>query len=201
MIILPILLLIILLSNDIVTLIFGNAYSNAAIPLVILSLGISMNMLTGFTGSMLVGKGNTKLNLCSEIIGGIINVSLNIYLIPIYGLIGAALGTSISYLARNVASTYFVYKVLKIHPFKREYLKIIGIWIFLFVILFLVKDDLFMIFGNILGIVIISIITLILYSLLILFTKCLDEEDYYILNNLMKNLKSIIKQLFSLIDS
>lgn len=193
LIILPILILIILLSDDILTLLFGTKYSSAAIPLIILSLGISTNMLTGLTGNMLIGKGKTRLNLFSEIIGGITNLALNIYLIPLYGIIGAAAGTSMSYLTRNAASTYFVHRSMKIHPFKLEYIKIVIIAIFLFIPLFLVKDALFSVIGNIFGIILVSSVVLASYSILIHKTNCLDDNDYHILNHVLLILRSMVK--------
>ena len=74
----PILLIISISSSKIISLLYGVDYREASLPLIILAFGLSMNMLTGLTGSMLVGSGNTKLNLAAEIIGGISNIAANL---------------------------------------------------------------------------------------------------------------------------
>lgn len=122
---LPIILYIAFFSKNTIFLFYGSAYTTGSIALIILLFGIAMNGLTGMTGEVLVGIRKTKLNLLTEIFGAITNVGLNILLIPKFGILGAAIGTSISISVRNLASLGFVYKVLKIHPYDKSFFKII----------------------------------------------------------------------------
>ena len=122
---LPMILYISFFSKNTIFLFYGSAYTAGSIALIILLFGIAMNGLTGMTGEVLVGIRKTKLNLLTEVFGAITNVGLNIFLIPKFGILGAAIGTSISIAVRNLAQLGFVYKELKIHPYDKSFLKII----------------------------------------------------------------------------
>jgi O-antigen/teichoic acid export membrane protein len=50
---------------------------------------------------------------------------LNVLLIPIYGIIGAAISTGFALIVYNLGRMLFVYFVYDIHPFKWNQLKII----------------------------------------------------------------------------
>lgn len=121
----PIILYISLFSKNIISIIYGEEYISGSTALIILLFGFAMNGLTGMTGDVLVGIRKTKLNLLAEIFGAVSIVILNIILIPKFGILGAAIGTSISITIRNLVSLGFVYKELKIHPYDISFIKII----------------------------------------------------------------------------
>ena len=181
LIVLPVFLFILLFSEEIIRLLFGVEYVEGSLALIILAFGISMNMLTGLTGNMLVGSGHTKLNLLSEIIGGITNISLNIMLIPIYGIIGAAIGTAASYFTRNLSSLAFVYKTTKTHPFKKSHINIIISGIVVLMIVYFIKIQIYSFFIWWIGLILLGIALFALYIVLILFSRCIDENDKFIL--------------------
>lgn len=121
----PIILYVALFSKNTIFFIYGSEYISGSTVLIILLFGIAMNGLTGMTGHVLVGIRKTKLNLIAEILGAATNVTLNIIFIPKFGILGAAIGTSISIAVRNLASLGFVYKELKIHPYDKSFIKIV----------------------------------------------------------------------------
>ena len=53
----------------------------------------------------------------------VLNVGLNLWLIPIYGILGAALATGISFAVVNVARIVEVYTLLRMHPYDSSYHK------------------------------------------------------------------------------
>lgn len=181
LIVLPIFLFIILFSKDIITLLFGFEYAGGSLALTILAFGISMNMLTGLTGSMLVAGGHTKYNLLAEVIGGVTNISLNIALIPIYGITGAAIGTSVSYFTRNFSSLTFLYKTSKIHPFKRNYINIVIAGIIVLIVTNLIKIQIYRFLIWQVGLIFLGIVLFAMYIILILFSGCIDKNDKFIL--------------------
>lgn len=91
---------------------FGTEFSEGVLPLVILAIGTVINALCGPVMYLLnmTGKERSARNII--IIASVINIALNYYLIPQYGLLGAAYATSISTVIWNALA------VIKI---KREY--------------------------------------------------------------------------------
>jgi O-antigen/teichoic acid export membrane protein len=121
----PIIIYVALFSQNTISFIYGSEYISGSTALIILLFGIAMNGLTGMTGEVLVGIRKTRLNLYTEILGAVTNVALNIIFIPKFGILGAAIGTSISISVRNLASLGFVYKELKIYPYDKSFIKIV----------------------------------------------------------------------------
>ncbi|MHA1344467.1 MAG: flippase [Promethearchaeota archaeon] len=172
-------------SKNLISLIYGKHFISASSALIILSMGIAMNGLTGMTGEILVAIKKTKLNLLCEIIGLISNIGLNIILIPKYGIIGAAIGTSISIATRNIASLVFVYKELKIHPYNITYIKIF----FAFGLPLILIHFLFAMYLNIKWDFLVFIPIFFIFYMFILFsTNCFNEYDKFILKSIRKKL-------------
>lgn len=121
----PTILYVAFFSKNTILLVYGSEYISGSISLVILLFGIAMNGLTGMTGEVLVGIRKMKLNLIADLSGAVSNVVLNILLIPKFGILGAAIGTSLSITIRNLISLGFVYRELKILPYDKSFLKII----------------------------------------------------------------------------
>jgi len=85
------------LSNDIINLLFGIQYQEAAGVLrIYIWAGVSTFLGVASFQYLLV-ENYTKISFLSTFIGAIINVILNIILIPRYGINGAAIATVISY--------------------------------------------------------------------------------------------------------
>ena len=179
----PAIIYLIFYSRDVIWLIYGEPFTKGSLALIVLSMGIAMNGLTGLTGEILIAIKKTKLNLLSEIIGAVSNVGLNILLIPKFGIIGAAIGTSVSISLKNLSSLTFVYKELKIHPYTLDYVKIIIVSILSLVLIsFFFKTylDIFWAF------IIVIPLFLILYFVFLLVTHCFDEFDKSIMKAILK---------------
>ena len=89
-------IVIILFGDIIISLLFGEVYANAYMPLV-------FNIWNGIFISQAIARGIWMINenlqiyrLYSNIIVVILNVGMNILLIPLYGIIGAAIATLIT---------------------------------------------------------------------------------------------------------
>lgn len=88
---------IFLFSNPIIKILFGESYMGASSVLRIYvwsSIPIFLGMAVG---NYLIAEDLIKINIWSTIGGAILNVILNIILIPRYGINGAAIATLISY--------------------------------------------------------------------------------------------------------
>jgi O-antigen/teichoic acid export membrane protein len=119
---LPLLLCLIILSKDILTILYGKDYVTGATALSILGLGIFSQSILGPAADCLVGAGKTRETLIATAAGCLINIILNILLIPIYGIIGAALATCTGMIFSRLILGYFNYLYLRIFPFDYKYI-------------------------------------------------------------------------------
>jgi PST family polysaccharide transporter len=85
------------LSTSIVTLLFGEAYRDAGIILSIHIWAAVFVFLGVASSQWIIAEGRQVLSLQRSVIGAFVNVALNLWLIPVYGAVGAALATIISY--------------------------------------------------------------------------------------------------------
>jgi O-antigen/teichoic acid export membrane protein len=105
---------LLILAGPFVTLYFGAEFSDSVVPLQILIIGSLGFGLARVMNPIIEGTGHIKAGI--RISAGIValNITLNILLIPIYGITGAAIATSISYFAKLIQYSYLL-KSLKIH--------------------------------------------------------------------------------------
>lgn len=86
--------------------IFGAKYSNALLPLWILLPGITALAAARVLANDIAARGHPEWNMYTSGLVMICNISGNIILIPLYGLAGAAISTSISYSILLIATLY-----------------------------------------------------------------------------------------------
>ena len=89
------------LADDIIKLLFGEEYIDAAPLIKILSFGYVIFIAIGPMGALFNILGKNWLRMWIMLFCAIFNVSLNIYLIKKIGLSGAALSTSIGFFLLN----------------------------------------------------------------------------------------------------
>lgn len=86
-----------LLANMLITNLYGKLYKDASIILTI-HVWAGLFVFLGVARSLwILAEGHTKISLYTTILGALLNIALNIYLIPKYGAFGAAIATVISY--------------------------------------------------------------------------------------------------------
>jgi O-antigen/teichoic acid export membrane protein len=106
----PVLLTIFLFPSFILG-IFGSAFKDGVYALLILSFGYFLASIFGSAGQLLQMTGKHKLHLYIVLSATIINIILNIALVPVYGINGAALSTLVSLSLASLAMVIFVYKL------------------------------------------------------------------------------------------
>ena len=95
-------LAIALLGKPIIRLAFGEAYLGAYLPLVVLCAGQLVNAAMGSVQSLLNMTGHEREATKSVLIGALVNLTLCFSLIPLWGLMGAAVATSTTLVVWNV---------------------------------------------------------------------------------------------------
>ncbi|MFR4533039.1 lipopolysaccharide biosynthesis protein [Thomasclavelia ramosa] len=117
----------------------GKSYYEAWESGAILVFTAMFNILSSFVGIRYVVEKDNKMNMYTTLLGAVINIILNIILIPHYKLIGAAIATLISYIFVFMVRMYDTKKYLKINMLKFNYL-IIFILVFQVLTLFIFND-------------------------------------------------------------
>lgn len=105
----PIILVLYFIS-DTFLLFLGENYIKSQTPLLILLIGQVLNSFCGPVGLYLNMTGRQNVLLKILMISTIVNIALNILIIPIYGITGAAISTSLSMALWNIVGVLYVYK-------------------------------------------------------------------------------------------
>lgn len=89
---------------------FGDEFIEAYNALVFLTIGQLFNASVGLVGSFLNMTGHEKVFRNIVLFGGSLNILLNYFLIPIYGIEGAAIASMSSIIIWNLLALWFIYK-------------------------------------------------------------------------------------------
>ena len=113
---LPFSILLIFMSDIIISILYSETFSAASKSLSILSFTVLFLFLISLQSFALVSKGKQVLNTISA--GGcfVLNLVLDIVLVPRYGFIGASYATLISYIVFFCFSFYFVSRIIGMPP-------------------------------------------------------------------------------------
>jgi O-antigen/teichoic acid export membrane protein len=101
--------------------IFGPDFEAGWPVLVIGALGQLVNCAVGSVGYLLLMSGNQRPLIKVQFAMAGISVLVNITLIPVLGIVGAALASSCVNIVGNLWNLYEVRKVLRISPYNRSY--------------------------------------------------------------------------------
>lgn len=118
----PMTLIMILFSEEIL-LIFGESFKEGGLALAILAVSEFVKVLTGMSGTIIDMSGLNRLKMVNTTIQVVLAVGLNVYLIPRWGLLGAAVAVFVSIAIMNVIRMVQVYVIYKLLPFNRLLLK------------------------------------------------------------------------------
>ena len=114
-------------------------YSEGIYALLFLMIGRMVDMYCGLNGTIFATSRKYMFDLAFTIFlcAGIF--VMNLYLIPIYGIAGAAFSTGFIYVFYNFARSYYIYRVYGLHPFRWSQFKLIGLFVLNLVALELVS--------------------------------------------------------------
>lgn len=123
---LPLALLFVLFPQEIIQVLFGVQYLGAQNVLRILSVGYFFGAFFGINRSIIGGIGLVKQDGIILFAGGILNIGLNILLIPVYGIEGSAVGTAIGFMFMFFLHIFLLKKKLALNFPSREIIKIVS---------------------------------------------------------------------------
>nr|WP_305794533.1 flippase [Halomarina rubra] len=106
-------------SGDILEIFFGLRYRDAGLALTILTVGYFSNALFGQNLRTISALGDTKYLMITNSVAFIVNIAINLVLIPQYGFIGASIASAISYTTLNISANVVLWREYRITPFSR----------------------------------------------------------------------------------
>jgi O-antigen/teichoic acid export membrane protein len=112
--IVPIALLVFIFSDLILKILFGELFISGAVALKILCIGAIFFSVATINNNILVAIGRPRAVTKIILFAAALNLILNLILIPPYGIVGAAVATSVAYLVVLIFSTYKVGKSIKL---------------------------------------------------------------------------------------
>jgi len=120
--------------------IYGPTYTSGWSTLVIISLACLIGVAFGPLGYLLVMSGRQDVELVNNVAMVVANVALNIWLIPQYGIVGAAMATGSTLLLISLIRLGEVYWLMDMYPFSRKYVKPAGAALIACLLGFLIKN-------------------------------------------------------------
>ncbi|MBU0574105.1 MAG: polysaccharide biosynthesis C-terminal domain-containing protein [Candidatus Margulisiibacteriota bacterium] len=157
---------------------FGNNFSPGATALTIISLGFLFEYGTSATQVIINMTGRSWLSLLNQAVFFAVIAVFGIWLIPVYGMLGAAIAVSLAFVAINIVRLVQAYKIVGFTPyslylFKPVIAAITGGIVLSFVFPIGIVLPLIKLLMLVLGF-------LVIYVLMLLFLK-IDPEDWKLL--------------------
>lgn len=165
---------------------FGEAYLSSAGALRILAFGcLFSSLFMALGGNLLSMQGKTRWLLGNTLLVSVINLLLNIYLVPRYGLEGAAWGTVLSWLVLCGLLLYEIHKTLGFVPIRRTFLSVVVVSLIPTALLFFARERI-----PLTLVPLMSVIGLffLVYLCLVILGGCLDRYDRDVLETLERKL-------------
>jgi O-antigen/teichoic acid export membrane protein len=175
MTIFPFFLIFFLFADTIVTYLFGSEYFLSANALRILSLGYMIHNLSGPNSSTLIGIGENKFIMYTSAMVAILNIILNIILIPPYGIEGAAIASAIALFSTNLLKCFKIHSRIGALPLSRNLIlpSIISIGIIL--VFYILLSNIISI--NFWFVILFFMFCYVVFIGVVLLTRSLDKED------------------------
>lgn len=105
----PVALILMFAGDLIVVWVFGHEYESAYLPMGVLAAGQLVNAAFGSVGFLLNMTGHERSSARILWQTGLVNIVLNVLLIPLYGMLGAAISTSVTMVMWN----WFIYRKVR----------------------------------------------------------------------------------------
>lgn len=182
---LPLAVLIIFFSREIMT-IFGKEFSDGALVLAVLVLGQILNSITGPLGVMIDMSGRSKFTLLNSTLHLSLQIGLCLFLIPGYGVLGAAIAKTVSIAFLRVIRLIQVHLIFKFHPFQVRILKPVSAGVIALLLLVLLQGFIPWI-NSVLFLFMGSIVFILAYGIN-LFLLGFDAEDVVLFNKIRSRL-------------
>lgn len=170
-----------LYSKEFLGLFFGNDFIPGYLSLIFLAFGFMINFTLYPSENILLILNKPNLIFWNSMVVSVLNIALNWIMISKMGIDGAALATSISFIAWGIMLFIESYYYLKIHPFSFNIIKIIIIGAVTGLIFYYLRRHVHI---TSLAMLVAMVCALSLFFLmLMLLTRSLDREDFSLIRS------------------
>lgn len=177
----PILLILVIYPGAIINLFFGPKYLTAMNVVRVLALvNFFSSSIVPISNGLLHMVGKSKVLLYNLLITIIVNFLLNVALIPKYETLGAAIGTSISWIILNISLLIEVRYYVSFSPFRRKTLRIFLVSL-IPAFLFIIARKYISI--NLVNFLAIFAVLCVIYIVLLFISGCFDKNDLVIIQS------------------
>jgi len=101
----------------VVLLLFGEGYTDGTPVVVLLSAAMLVSVACGSVDTVVLMSGRSWLSLLNTVAALVVNVALNLLLIPSLGILGAAIAWAVAIVLRNVMPVVQIHYLLGMSPF------------------------------------------------------------------------------------
>ncbi|RLF93297.1 hypothetical protein DRN50_07465 [Thermococci archaeon] len=133
-------ILIVFFSKDIILLLLKPEFLQAVTPIAILILGMIFFGSMSSIGSAFSAVGRPDIPFKTNMFAAVVNLSLDVVLIPILGITGAAIGTATSFSVLTILAIYLLNKILNVKIDVRWYAKVLSTIALIIAAFFIFKD-------------------------------------------------------------
>ncbi len=168
----PSIILMSVFSKPLINLFYSSRYALASAPMAILVWGIGFLTIYYVFCFIMSGAGKVKRPMIISLIGLVINIILNYFLIHQYGIIGSAIATSITAILITLVMLYYVWIDFKVKVDLKTLLKVSLAGIIIYFLSFFFSQSHFFF-------VLWSIILFAFYLLLLYIFQEIKKEDLF----------------------
>jgi stage V sporulation protein B len=194
--VLPLCIGIAIFAKPLLELLFGSNFVFGSGALSILVIGMAFYTMFMVSSSIAQGLGYPRLPMYILVVGSIINVALNWFLIQSYGIIGAALATTITAFIIMIPILWKTYKITKVSLPFGSFAKITLASTIMGLGIFLLPQ-------TIPGLILAIIIAPVIYTIALVFLKGFEKRDVRIMRRMgskLGPLSSINEKLVKFIE-
>jgi O-antigen/teichoic acid export membrane protein len=183
---------VIALAEAIIILLYGVDYTPAVILLQVLTLPLAIFGITYAADSVIRGINHPGFILITMAIFAVIKVGLSLWLIPRYGVLGAAIASSVPRVITLPVYIIFLYKRIKaIWPIG-DTIKIATASLIMGIAIYALQSQL----GVILSLVLCIPLGIVIYVIAIIFLKVVREQDVAILKGIQNTLPMTLRRYY-----
>jgi len=190
--IIPFALIIISFPELILNIVFGGEYREAALSLQVLSVGAIFYTLMTIFSTILNAIGKPQINTKIIILVATFNLIFNIIFVPLFGIIGAAVTSLLSYIIGFLLSVNFSKKYITINIKWISLAKTFILGVVSLILIYVIKGILIM---DPIAEAIISLILILGFYAFIIIYKILDKDDFEILRSVSPRLTEKLERL------
>ena len=169
------------------------AYIAGASALAILSIGMTFYSIFAISTSIIQGIGNPRIPMYILVGGAIVTGALSWVMVPIMGIAGGSLATSIACLLMMIPCVYFVFRLTKTKAPTMSIVKIIVASLIMGVVAFFIPKSTLWLFPGI-------VVCMVVYFFSLILVKFFQKDDIESLRDFSNNLGPLSKIINKLLN-